>query len=134
MNYLVIPFLDLNDEEYLRVIMMFKEICENNFARNISVIAYITGHGHFSNHNEFLIPIDAGKLVHLSKHKLNPHDFAFSCLKNLMEIFYSDPIDEAPSKKYSVVVFWDLCRSELYYLIKTMFHLRIFYNSIFLIK
>ncbi len=106
MNYIVISFIDLNSEEYLRAIRFFRSICEQ--AERVSVMLYVAGHGYHFKHQDFLVPINARKLIHLNGHNtrgLN-QTFSMSCLDNLLENF----ISEERKQKYNVICLWDLCR------------------------
>jgi hypothetical protein len=111
LDYIVIAFIDLNAEDYLRAIRFFREICET--AEHVSILVYVSGHGYQANHHDYLIPIDSRLILHRNGHKKHGinHIYSLNSLDNLLENFISDPLTY-PKKKYTVVCLWDLCREE----------------------
>ena len=107
MHYIVLSFIDLNSSDYLRAIRFLRDICES--ADRVSVMVYVAGHGYRYNHEDFLIPVDACKLIHHNNHDVRYDQmFSLSSLNNLLENF----ISEDSRDKYNVIVLWDLCRAD----------------------
>lgn len=111
LGYIVLAFIDLNAEDFLRAVKLFKRICDK--ADHVSVLVHVMGHGHNYNHHDYLIPIDAKLKIHNNNHAYHGimNMISISNLHNLLEVFISD-INVDPNKKFYVVCFWDLCRSQ----------------------
>jgi hypothetical protein len=105
-GYLTVSFVDLDSEQYLRVIKFFRQLCLG--AHNISVLVYVAGHGFNYNKQDYLIPIDSRILMHNNSHDYHGIEklHGMSSLENLFEIFSTDSL----SQKFSLVCLWDLCR------------------------
>lgn len=102
-GYLVIAFLDLKEEEFLRVIKYFREFLDN-LNKKCTILLYVGGHGfHSSCGNDYLVPIDYKLLYHENGHRVS---LSYLCsLKVLLENFKSDD-----KKQFHIDCLWDLCR------------------------
>ena len=118
MGYLVMAFIDLSSEEFLRAIRFFKNMCDS--VDHVSLLIYVCGHGH-GHHNkhhnkDYLIPINSRKVIHDNNHETHglDKDFSLSSLDNLLENFIPDDdlLSFNPNKKYNIICLWDLCRNE----------------------
>jgi hypothetical protein len=109
LGYLVMAFVDLRSEDYLRVIKLFRKACSN--APRVSSLIYVSGHGFNNCHQDILVSIDARNILHENNH--NNHCaqrlFGLSSLVNLFENFVSSPED---NQKFSLICLWDLCRKQ----------------------
>lgn len=102
-GYLVVAFLDLKEEEFLRVIKYFRKYLDT-LNKRCSILIYVGGHGfHSYPGHDFLVPIDHMLLYHANGHKEN---IKYLCsLKALLENFKSDN-----KKQFHIDCLWDLCR------------------------
>lgn len=107
LGYIVMPFVDLDADSYLRFIRLFQKICEE--AENVSVFIYVAGHGYNEKNQDFLIPSNIRSIYHANNHEYGPaYSQLRSCsLENLLENFRS-----TEHTKFTVTCFWDLCRTK----------------------
>ena len=82
LGYLVIAFLDLTAECYLRVIKFFRWMCSK--AKKASLLFYVSGHGFYMNNQDLLIPSDALVIFVYSENKniYMKEIFLLSCCAN----------------------------------------------------
>lgn len=106
LGYLVMSFLDVDVDCYLRALHMAREVCDRS--KSVSVLIYVGGHGHNYVKEDFLIPIDTKKMLHNSNHEYRRiySSLNLCSLSNLLANFKP----ASPSQNISVVCFWDLCR------------------------
>ncbi|CAF0896417.1 unnamed protein product [Brachionus calyciflorus] len=111
LGYIVLAFVDMNADDCLRSVKLFKKICDQ--ADRVSVLLHVIGHGHTYSHHDYLMPVDTRLKYHLNNHQYHGllHEISISNLHNFLELFISDDRLE-PNKQFYVVVFWDLCRSQ----------------------
>ena len=109
-DFIVTSYIDLEEENFLRVIRLFKEKCEA--AKNVLVFIYIGAHGFHIGTHDFAVPVNFQDLVHENNHKINASPLQLCTLTALMENFFP-PEDQMikDATKYSVILFWDLCRT-----------------------
>ena len=107
-GYLVVTFLDLKEDDYLRVIEFFRNFFEK-LNKSSSVFVYVGGHGFHSNQQEYLIPTDYRLIYHKADHDEIVYRslFASSSLRNLLR-----PFQRTSEYKLHVDCLWDLCREE----------------------
>lgn len=106
LGFLVLSFLDLDAESFLRALHVARDICAK--ASSVTVLIYVAGHGHNYVKEDFLIPINTKVLLHNNNHEYNKiySSLNLCCLSNLLESFRP----AFPGQGVSVVCFWDLCR------------------------
>lgn len=106
LGYLVMSFLDVDVDGYLRALHMAREVCDRS--KSVSVLIYVGGHGHNYVKEDFLIPIDTKKMLHNNNHEYRRiySSLNLCSLSNLLANFKPT----SPSQNISVVCFWDLCR------------------------
>jgi hypothetical protein len=105
LNFLVMAFIDLDSEAYLRVIQFFKNFC-NQSERRAFIHIHVIGHGHHLKDNDFLVPVNSREIFHKSDHNDYLEDSFLSSYKNLQAFMF-----DGTSDKFQVNIFWDLCRS-----------------------
>jgi hypothetical protein len=112
-GYLTVSFVDLDSEQYLRVIKFFRELCLG--AYKVSVLVYVAGHGFNYNKQDYLVPIDSRILMHKNDHTYQGIEklYGMSSLENLFENFSTNSL----LQKFSLVCLWDLCRVSWYFFI-----------------
>ena len=108
LDYLVMAFIDLDSDEYIRALRLARKMCDQ--VDNVSVLIYVAGHGHNYCHEDFLIPINTKILLHNNHHDYRGilSQLSLCSLSNLLENFKPT----LPDQNISVVCFWDLCRRE----------------------
>ncbi len=109
LGYLVMAFIDLDADNYLRAVRLARQICDQ--AESVSVLIYIAGHGYNYLSQDYLIPINTKLLLHHNNHdykRILYSSLSLCSLSNLLESFKPLYLDQ----NISVVVFWDLCRRE----------------------
>ena len=124
LDYIVLSFLDLDAESFLRAVRYFKEICEGT--QSISIFIYVGGHGFHNQYDDHLVPIDVQEDNHAMHHNLdfgnnfeqNIHANTFTSnklrwcsLKNLFENLVQLSHD---NRLVYVTCLWDLCRMYSY--------------------
>lgn len=123
LNYIVLSFIDLNADEYLRAIRLVRNMCES--AKHVSVLVYVAGHGIHSNRHDFLVPVDSVSIVHTNAHNRRclDHFISLCSLNNLLENFISDD----STGKFNVICLWDLCRKSwlVFYIFRSFTLLKI---------
>jgi hypothetical protein len=106
-DFYVMACLDLEAENFLRVIRLFREKCET--AKSVLAFIYIGAHGFHRGMHDFVVPVNFQDITHEKKHVLTP-DLNHQTLATLLENFcQSDDETEKPTK-FTLIVFWDLCR------------------------
>lgn len=132
LGFLTMSFLNLNAQEYRRSLALFRQICEP--AHRVFVLVYVAGHGHNYLGKDYLIPTDSQHYYHFNDHGKYLRDSMDLSLNYLMESFVSTVVvptvpeqqdnNQADypntmtqlitnNEKYTVGVFWDLCRSNV---------------------
>jgi len=121
LDYIVLSFLDLDAEGFLRAVRYFKEICEG--AKSISIFIYVGGHGFHNQYDDHLVPIDVLEDNHamhqhldfntIIKQNINVDPFRsiklrWCSLKNLFENLVQLSHD---NRLVYVTCIWDLCRA-----------------------
>ena len=106
-GYLVVTFLDLKADDFLRVVFYFRKYLER-LQKSCSVLVYVGGHGFNSNHQDYLVPIDHILIYHNNNHSdiAYRREFSSSTLHNLLQSFVSPSL----MNKVQVDCLWDLCR------------------------
>ena len=66
LDYLVMSFIDLDSDEYIRALRLARKMCDK--VENVSVLIYVAGLGHNYCHEDFLIPINTKLLLHNNHH------------------------------------------------------------------
>ncbi len=102
-GYLVRSFVDLKEEEFLRVIKYFRSYLDT-LGKKCSILVYVGGHGFHSRPGgqDYLVPVDHMRLYHENGHR----EKRYLCtLKVLLENFA--PRDD---EKIHIDCLWDLCR------------------------
>ena len=106
LGYLVIMFVDLKSDEYLRVIRFFRGICD--LAESCSVFAYVAGHGFYQDHHDYLIPINSVEIFHSNKHSV--HQMKIACAISSLANFFEAMRPDDRNKNIYIDCMWDLCR------------------------
>jgi hypothetical protein len=114
-DFIVTAYVDLEAENFLRVIRLFKEKCQ--VAKNVLAFIYIGAHGFHRGTHDFAVPVDFQDIMHENQHRLTASSLGLCTLASLLENFAEsndENTDEESQKKestkFSVVCFWDLCR------------------------
>ncbi len=109
MNYLVLAFVDLDAENFMRSLRLVRQLCDQ--AESVSVLIYVAGHGYHYLKEDYLIPINTKMLLHRNNHdyrRIMYSSLSICSLSSLLDNFRPS----YPEQNISVVCFWDLCRRE----------------------
>jgi hypothetical protein len=102
-GYLVLSFVDLKEDQFIRVIKYFRSYLDT-LDKRCSILVYVGGHG-FHTHpggQDYLVPVDHMRLCHENGHS----EKRYLCsLKVLLENFA--PKDD---EQIHLDCLWDLCR------------------------
>ena len=109
-DFLVMAYIDLDDESFLRVIRLFKQKCSE--AKNVLAFIYVGAHGYYnSGVYDCVLPVNFQETFHNSKHKFDVNYTNHLCLNKILENFV--PSNDINETKFSVICFWDMCRENL---------------------
>ena len=109
LDYLVMAFVDLDADNFLRAIHLFRQVCDK--ASNVSVLVYVAGHGYNYMKEDYLIPVNTKMLLHHNKHeyrRIVNSSLSLCSLSNLIESFKPLSLDQ----NITVHCIWDLCRRD----------------------
>ena len=87
-DFYVMSYIDLEGENFLRVIRLFKEKCEA--AKNVLVFIYIGAHGFHRGINDFAVPANFQDIYHFNNHQItaNMKSLSLCTLRSLLENIY----------------------------------------------
>lgn len=85
LGFIVLAFIDLNTEEFLRVIKLVELICQN--ANQVMILFHVIGHGKNYKSHDFLLPRDYFIEYHYNNHIYFDDDFKAANFKTFMENF-----------------------------------------------
>ena len=110
-GFLVMAYIDLKAEDFMRVVRIFKDKCERG--KNVLAFIYVGGHGFCHDYvvGDCFVPIDFQKNFHNNNHKKLINSKNHISLVSLLENFISSE-KEKNETNFSVICFWDMCRKD----------------------
>jgi hypothetical protein len=100
-NFVTLSFLNVTSSDYEMAINIVHQICEG--IKNVKIIIYMTGHGYNLNNHDYLVPSNFFDIFHKNGHDKTK-------ISNELSLFSFNELIKNFGR-YSIVCFWDTCRS-----------------------